>query len=141
VMSYIQELSFRLGKFFAGTGRLLENPTVSLLRIIHTNEVYYIVPCSELASTTTITTQSCVDGTVPLSIPLPAKAKCNVVNNQRARDANNPTSFRLQAYKDDHLLLLCHRRRFFGQPEYNNPTSFRLQAYNPPAGSPACLLQ
>jgi hypothetical protein len=50
---------------------------------------YYIVPCSELASTTTttITTQSCVDGTVPLSIPLPAKAKCNMVNNQPARDA------------------------------------------------------
>jgi bacterioferritin-associated ferredoxin len=66
---------------------LLENPTVSLLRIIHTNEVYYIVPCSEFASTTTITTQSCVDGTVPLSIPLPAKAKCNVVKNQQARDA------------------------------------------------------
>jgi hypothetical protein len=86
-MLYVQELSFRLGTFFAGTGHLLENPTVSLLRIIHTNEVHYIVPCSELASTTTITTQSCVDGTVPLSIPLPAKAKCNVVNNQRARDA------------------------------------------------------
>jgi hypothetical protein len=31
--------------------------------------------------------------------------------------------------------------RFFRQPEYNNPTSFRLQAYNPPAQSPACLLQ
>jgi hypothetical protein len=60
---------------------------VSLLRIIHTNEVYYIVPCNELASTTTITTQSCVDITVPLLIPLPAKAKCNVVDNQRARDA------------------------------------------------------
>jgi hypothetical protein len=47
VMSYVQELSFCLGTFFAGTGHLLENPTVSLLRIIHTSEVYYIVPCGE----------------------------------------------------------------------------------------------
>jgi hypothetical protein len=80
VMSSVQELSFCLGTFFAGTGHQLENSMVSLLR-------YYIVPCSEFASTTTITPQSCINGTLPLSIPLPAKAKCNVVNNQRARDA------------------------------------------------------
>jgi hypothetical protein len=42
---------------------------------------------------------------------------------------NNPTSFPLQAYKDNRLLLPCHCGRFFGQPEYNNPTSFPLQAY------------